>query len=104
MVAMATESRSRSVAQEVESRIVLFLRRELLGPGTTLHRDDDLLSSGMLDSIGVLRLAAFVEEEFRIDVSPSDFVIENFRTAAVLAEYVLSASGNEDFQALKSER
>lgn len=72
----------------IERRIQEFLERELLGPGAVVDRDVDLLSGEVLDSMGVLRLAAFVGEAFAIDVQPSDFVVENFRTIAVIAGYV----------------
>ncbi|MCK7494589.1 MAG: phosphopantetheine-binding protein [Comamonadaceae bacterium] len=72
----------------IESRVLAFLQRELLEPGVTIARDAELLSGEVIDSIGALRLAAFLEEEFRIDIQPSDFVIENFRSVAVIAGYV----------------
>ena len=65
-----------------------FLQRELLSPGTTVGPNDDLLAGEVLDSIDVLRLAAFVAEAFRIEIRPADFVIENFRTVATIAAYV----------------
>jgi acyl carrier protein len=74
--------------ETVESRILDYLQRELAGPDVQIGRDLDLLSGGVLDSIGVLRLAAFVGEEFRIEIEPSDFVIENFSSVAALASYV----------------
>ena len=76
------------VEGEVEDRLLDFIRRELVSPGVTVERDDDLLSGELLDSVAVLRLAAFVEEELAVPVQPADFVIENFRSAAVLAEFV----------------
>jgi acyl carrier protein len=79
---------------DVERRIVEFLQRELLPPDVTVERDDDLLSGDLLDSIGVLRLATFVDQEFAIGMQPSDFVIENFQTVAVLARYVERASSS----------
>lgn len=78
---------------EVESRITAFLTRELLSPEATVTRDDDLLSGELLDSIGVLRLATFVEEEFQIKIQPADLIIENFQNVAVLAEFVRRATG-----------
>ena len=72
------------------------MRRELLSPEVTVDRDDELLSGGVLDSIAVLRLATFVEEEFRFKMQPSDFVVENFQTVAVLAAYVRRAAGPGD--------
>jgi acyl carrier protein len=73
-----------------------FLTRELLSPEATVTREDDLLSGELLDSIAVLRLATFVEEEFQIKIQPADLVIENFQNVAVLAEFVLRATGRGD--------
>jgi len=70
-----------------------FVRRELLSPEVNVDREDDLLSGDLLDSVAVLRLAAFVEEEFEFKIQPADFVIENFQNVAVLADYVQRASG-----------
>ena len=42
--------------------------------------------------MAALRLATFVGEEFQIRMEPADFVIENFQTVAVLAEFVRSRS------------
>ena len=86
---MATDDRA-----EIEHGILAFVQSELLGPGSTVNRDDDLLSGDLLDSVAVLRLATFVDEEFQIGMQPADFVIENFQTVAVLAEYVRRARGD----------
>ena len=83
-----TTGRGRPSAADIERRVIEFMERELLGPGVNVGREDDLLSGEVLDSMGVLRLAAFVGEAFGIDVQPSDFVVENFRTVAVIAGYV----------------
>jgi acyl carrier protein len=93
MVTMTTDDRAAPAATDIERAVLAFVRRELLGPETAVGRDDDLLSGGLLDSIGVLRLAAFVEEEFRFPVPPADFVIENFRSVAAIAAYIGRATG-----------
>lgn len=95
---MATDGRPALEAAEIEQRVLAFLERELLEPGVTVGRDVDLLSGDVLDSIGALRLAAFVGEAFQIDIRPSDFVIENFRSVAVIAGFVgraTAARGHE---------
>jgi acyl carrier protein len=96
---MANNTQPGPEAADIEQRLLAFLQRELLEPGVTMGRDADLLSGEVIDSIGVLRLAAFVGEEFRIVVQPSDFVVENFRNVAVLAGYIgraLAAQGAGD--------
>jgi acyl carrier protein len=90
---MATDNGPVLPVREVEDRIIAFMRRELLSPDVTVEREDDLLSGDLLDSVAVLRLAAFVEEEFHFVIQPADFVIENFQNVAVLAGYVQRATG-----------
>ena len=60
--------------------------------GIELTRDDELLLEGYIDSLGIIRLVAFMEEEFGMPVPPEDVTIENFRSVAVIAEYVLERS------------
>ena len=85
---MAPDDRPDPAPADVEGRILAFLRGEVLDPDVTVGRDDELLETGLLDSMAALRLATFVEEEFRFKMQPSDFVIENFQTVAVLGDYV----------------
>jgi acyl carrier protein len=85
---MTVDDRTPLDTGEIESRLMTFMRTELLSPDATLDRGDDLLSGSVLDSIGVLRLAAFLRAAFHVDMQPADFVTENFRTVAVLTEYV----------------
>jgi acyl carrier protein len=92
---MGTDCPQELTAEQVEGRVISFIETELLSPGEAISRDDDLLSGEMFDSIGVLRLAAFVEEHFQIDMQPSDFVIENFQNVAVLAQYILRGDSRQ---------
>ena len=91
---MAHDDTPRLETQEIENRIIAFIEHELMDPGETIDRHDDLLSGEYFDSIGVLRLATFVEEDFEIDMQPSDFVIENFQTVEVLAKFILRAGSS----------
>jgi acyl carrier protein len=83
-------------AAAIEARILAFIRAELLTPDVTVHRDDDLLSGEVLDSMSVLRLAAFVGQDFQINVQPADFVVENFRSVATIAAYVRRSLASSD--------
>ena len=65
-----------------------FINEELLNGQMSVGLDENLLSIGMIDSLGVMRLIAFIAEEFGVEVPPEDLTIENFRTVAVMARYV----------------
>ena len=76
------------MSEEIAESILEFIRRELLAPGDAIDLRDDLLSGDLLDSLGVLRLSTFVEEQFGFRVQPTDFVVENFQNVEVLARFV----------------
>ena len=93
-----------SEVEEIESRILAFVRRELLSADVLIDRADDLLSGELLDSLGLMRLAAFVEDDFGIEFHPADLVVENFQTIVALAEFVRATGGRPADSATTSER
>ena len=49
---------------------------------------DDLLGSGIVDSLGMMKLVLFIETEFEVQVPPEDMTIENFMTIHHITEYL----------------
>lgn len=72
----------------VREELAKFISQDLLDSEELVAFDENLLSDGMVDSLGMLRLIAFIEAEFGIRVPPQDFTIENFRTINVLGDYL----------------
>jgi acyl carrier protein len=50
--------------------------------------DDDLLASGLVDSVGMMSLVLFIEEEFALPVPPEDVTIENFLSLNTIDAYL----------------
>lgn len=68
-----------------EERVARFIESELLegvAPGA------DPLARGMLDSLAIEGLIAWVEEEFDIALGYRDVVAENFASIIALAAFV----------------
>ena len=63
----------------------------------TLENTDPLLERGILDSLGILDLVAFIEETFSIKVSDEDLVPENFQTIDQIAAFVRSKATGRDW-------
>jgi len=53
-----------------------------------LEAGDDLLGGGILDSMGMMKLILFIENEFGVKVPPEDMVIENFMTVNHITTYL----------------
>lgn len=59
-----------------------------------LKDSDPLLESGVLDSLGVLDLVSYVEQEFSVHVADDELLPENFQTIDRIAAFVESKSGS----------
>ncbi len=74
---------------DTQAIIKEFVVNELAkGRKATIKEDDDLLSEGIIDSLGILQLVAFIEEKFGYNVPDEDVVIENFMSVNALASYL----------------
>lgn len=74
----------------VEANLERFIIDELLlGYGeTSIGVDDPLVSSRVLDSLALLRLIMFVEEEFGVEIDDYEVVPENFETIGRITEII----------------
>ena len=63
---------------------------DLLGDesGRQIGLDDDILNDGTVDSLGVMRLVAFVETETEIAIPPEDLILENFQSINSIGDYL----------------
>lgn len=70
--------------------LIDYIRRELLNNRTdvTIHPEDDLLGSGTVDSIGMLRIIQFVEKRFDVSIPFEDVTIENFGSVDAMSAYL----------------
>jgi acyl carrier protein len=77
---------------DTQETIKRYLTMELLGDRKNLNLsvDDNLLVGGFVDSLGIMQLISFIEENFNMRVPPADVTIEHFRSIRVIAEYVES--------------
>jgi acyl carrier protein len=46
--------------------------------------DEPLLESAIIDSLGILKILAFMDEEFGVDLSSDQIKLENFRDVATI--------------------
>lgn len=67
-----------------------FIQTDLLnlGDSDALLDDQELLVDGMVDSLGMIRLLAFIKETYQYNVPPEDFLIENFSSLNAIVAYL----------------
>ncbi len=59
-----------------------------VAPSHELGDDEDLLMSGVLDSISAMKLVANIEEELSLKIPAVDVTFENFQSAQAIADYL----------------
>ncbi len=74
---------------EVKEPIRAFILEYASGRGVTDVKDDDsLLKTNVIDSLGVFRLIAFLEDTFPLTVEESDMVPDNFQSLNDIESFV----------------
>jgi acyl carrier protein len=72
----------------IEQRIARFIDEQLTPDDTPVDGDENLLTGGRLDSVGIMRLIAHLESTLRVAIPPSDLIPQNFRTVRIMAAYL----------------
>jgi acyl carrier protein len=67
-----------------------FITNEMLhGSLTTpLGDEDQLVESGIIDSLGVMTILSFLDERFSIQVSGNDLIPENFESVSAISALI----------------
>jgi len=58
----------------------------------SLDDDEPLIESGIVDSLGVLKIMSFLDETFGVDLSSGEIVLDNFRDVRTICRLVQEAA------------
>jgi acyl carrier protein len=78
--------------QDIKTAVKTFILNEYL-PGedpAALTDTTALMTTGVLDSIAVLKVVTFLENHFGITLEPHEAVVENLNTLSDIARLVMS--------------
>ena len=78
--------------QAIKATVKTFILKEFL-PGedpAALTDTTALVSTGILDSIAVLKAVTFLENQFGITIEPHEAVVENLNTLSDIGRFVMS--------------
>jgi acyl carrier protein len=74
---------------QIEQKIREFIIKDLYYTEDKAIADEDsFLETGVVDSMGVMELVAFIQSEFGIEVAQQEIVVENFDSIRKLANFV----------------
>lgn len=77
---------------ETDDALIGFLARAEMA-GRPVAMDEDLLTSGLLDSLKVMTLVAFVEDRIGSEIPLDEILPENFGTPGKILAYMDAHAG-----------
>ena len=75
---------------EFKAKIKEFIKTEV-NPDCNLEGlgdDEPLVDSGIIDSLGILKIMAFLDEEFGVDLSDQQITPDNFKNITSICSLV----------------
>ncbi|MEL6403893.1 MAG: acyl carrier protein [Chloroflexota bacterium] len=74
---------------EAQAKLKQFIEDELLiGRDVDLEYDDNLLISGLVNSLAIMRLVSFAEELYEVEIPAEEITIENFISISAMNTYL----------------
>ncbi|MFK7732336.1 MAG: acyl carrier protein [Pseudomonadales bacterium] len=75
-----------------EEQIKQFILSDLIKDGSAadLSNDENLIDSGVVDSLGIMKLVAFLEKSFKVAVSDDEILLDNFETIDAISGFLSS--------------
>ncbi len=65
---------------------------EEVKPGVDFEKETELVDSGILDSMSIIRLVTAISDEYDIEITPLDLVPENFNSAKAIYDLIQKLS------------
>ena len=72
----------------MEQSIEEYIAQEFLHDKPRIVLESNLVEEGVIDSLGIMSLIAYVEKQFGARIKPEDVVVENFESVAAIARLV----------------
>jgi acyl carrier protein len=74
---------------QIDQTIRQFILKNLYyAEDTQIGDEDSFLDTGLVDSMGVMELVAFIQSEFGVEAHQHEIVVENFDSIRKLADFV----------------
>lgn len=75
--------------------LATFIQKHLVGDdrGIAIADDTPLIEKGIVDSIGLMQIVAYLEERVGVRVSDDDVIPDNFETVTAIVQLVTRLQG-----------
>jgi acyl carrier protein len=73
----------------MKDKISDYIRREISSdPTEEIGVNEDLFGGGIVDSIGMIKLITYLQEQFDVSVTAEEMTVENFMTVQSIINFL----------------
>ena len=76
--------------EEIKIRTKDFIRENTFAEIQNIQDSTMLFDDGVFDSMGLVLLISFLEEEFDIHTDDTDLIVENFESIEAISKFILN--------------
>lgn len=76
------------VDEAFSERLIALIRDDVAATDDPVEPATDLLLTGLVDSLGVVVIVDWIEQELGIEIDPGDVVLEHFQTVDLMLAYL----------------
>ncbi|MEP6997968.1 MAG: acyl carrier protein [Betaproteobacteria bacterium] len=75
--------------EQIFNTLESFFVQDGTGREGAVAPDTDIVGEGLVDSLGIFKLIAFVEDAFAVTIEPDEVLLENFQTPRALRNLIV---------------
>jgi acyl carrier protein len=80
---------------QIKEKILKYITDNTFAEKGNINDNTQLFDEGVFDSMGLVMLISFLEEEFDLQTNDTDLILENFESINAITKYVLNRKGNQ---------
>jgi len=85
------------MSNDITEQLTDYILKEVAGSppagGARPGPDFPIIEKGLVDSLGLFKIIAFLEDRFQVSVAPEEILFENFATIGAITQLVNSKRG-----------
>lgn len=74
--------------EQLAADLVTLIETEVAAIDEPITPETDLLLTGAVDSLGVIRIVDWIEERLEIEIDPADVILEHFISVEAMVAYL----------------
>lgn len=75
--------------EQIRDQLLAFLSRQFLVPVSEIELDKSLVDTGVIDSMGLIEISAYIEHEYLFKITEDLMIRDNFGSVHKITDFII---------------